>query len=198
MRIEPAVLENAWVRLEPADTVDPEEVRAAIDIDPDAWAVMVSTAHGAAFDRWWANRIAHMHSGGGVSYAVRRCLDGRIVGTSSLHDLVPEHRRVELGSTFFHPDARGGPVNPASKRLMLEHAFGSGVVRVEIITDALNARSQAAIAKLGAVREGVLRRHKTTHTGRIRDTVMFAITDGDWPRVRDSLDQRLSFSGSAA
>ncbi|MCA3718591.1 MAG: GNAT family N-acetyltransferase [Brevundimonas sp.] len=81
---------------------------------------------------------------------------------------------------------------------MLEHAFGSGVVRVEIITDALNTRSQAAIAKLGAVREGVLRRHKTTHTGRVRDTVMFAITDDDWPRVRDSLDQRLSLTGSAA
>jgi RimJ/RimL family protein N-acetyltransferase len=62
----------------------------------------------------------------------------------------------------------------------------------------LNTRSQAAIAKLGAVREGVLRRHKTTHTGRVRDTVMFAITDGDWPRVRDSLDQRLSLTGSAA
>ena len=198
MRIEPAVLENAWVRLEPADTVDPEEVRAAIDVDPDAWAVMVSTAHGAAFDCWWANRITHMHSGGGVSYAVRQCLNGRIVGTSSLHDLVPQHRRVELGSTFFHPDVRGGPVNPASKRLMLEHAFGSGAVRVEIITDALNARSQAAIAKLGAVREGVLRRHKITHTGRIRDTVMFAITDDDWPGVRDRLDHRLSFSGPAA
>ncbi|MBX9707844.1 MAG: GNAT family N-acetyltransferase [Caulobacteraceae bacterium] len=195
MRIEPAVLENAWVRLEPADAVDPEEVRAAIDVDPDAWAIMVSTAYGASFDRWWANRIAHMHSGGGVSYAVRQRLDGRIVGTSSLHDQVPEHRRVELGSTFFHPAVRGGPVNPASKRLMLEHAFASGAVRVEIITDAVNARSQAAIAKLGAVREGVLRRHKTTHTGRIRDTVMFAITDVDWPRVRQSLDQRLACAG---
>lgn len=79
---------------------------------------------------------------------------------------------------------------------MLEHAFASGAVRVEIITDAVNARSQAAIAKLGAVREGVLRRHKTTHTGRIRDTVMFAITDVDWPRVRQSLDQRLACAGT--
>jgi len=105
---------------------------------------------------------------------------------------VPAHRRVELGSTFFHPDARGTEVNPASKRLLLEHAFASGIVRVEIITDAVNARSQAAIARLGAVREGVLRRHKVTWTGRVRDTVMYAITDADWPGVRDRLDARLA------
>jgi RimJ/RimL family protein N-acetyltransferase len=83
-------------------------------------------------------------------------------------------------------------VNPASKRLLLEHAFDSGVLRVEIITDAINARSQAAIASLGAVREGVLRRHKITHTGRVRDTVMFAVTDRDWPAVRERLDRRLA------
>lgn len=186
------VLEDAFVRLEPGDTVDPEGVRGALDVDPDAWAVMVSTAYGAAFDGWWEGRIAHMRSGGGPCYAVRRKSDGRVVGTSSLHDLVPEHRRVELGSTFYHPDARGGPVNPASKRLLLQHAFDSGMVRVEIITDALNARSQAAIAKLGAVREAVLSRHKTTHTGRIRDTVMYAITDETWPAVREGLDRRLA------
>ena len=117
---------------------------------------------------------------------------GRIVGTSSLHDLVPEHRRVELGSTVFHPDARGGVANPASKRLLLQHAFESGIIRVEIITDGVNARSQAAIAKLGAVREATLRRHKITWTGRVRDTVMFSITDEDWPEVRASLDRRLA------
>ena len=123
---------------------------------------------------------------------LRRAGDGHIVGTSSLHDLFPQHRRVELGSTFFRPDARGGVVNPASKRLLLQHAFDSGVVRVEIITDGINTRSQAAIAKLGAVREGVLRRHKITHTGRVRDTVMFSITDEDWPAVRGRLDARLA------
>jgi RimJ/RimL family protein N-acetyltransferase len=198
VKIEAAVLENDWVRLEPGDTVDPEEVRAALDVDPDAWAIMVSTAYGPAFDGWWSKRLAHMKGGGGPCYAVRRRSDGRVVGTSSLHDLVPEHRRVELGSTFFHPNARGGVVNPASKRLLLEHAFASGVVRVEIITDGINARSQAAIAKLGAVREGRLRRHKTTHTGRVRDTVMFAITDKDWPSVRKGLDSRLSSLSSIA
>ncbi|HEY1225132.1 MAG TPA: GNAT family protein [Brevundimonas sp.] len=190
--IEAMVLENAWVRLEPASEALREEVRAAISVDEAAWSIMVSNAYGDAFDGWYDGRMAHMRGGGGPCYAVRRMSDGRIVGTSSLHDLVPEHRRVELGSTFFHPDARGGPVNPASKRLLLQHAFDSGMVRVEIITDGVNTRSQAAIAKLGAVREGVLRRHKTTWTGRVRDTVMFSITDEDWPMVRDRLDARLA------
>lgn len=192
MRIEAPVLENRWVRLEPASAVVKEEVRAAISGHATDWSVMASNAGGEAFDSWWDGRTRHMETGGGPCYAVRRIADGRVVGTSSLHDLVPAHRRVELGSTFYQPDARGGVVNPASKRLLLQHAFDSGMVRVEIITDAVNARSQAAIAKLGAVREAVLRRHKITWTGRVRDTVMFSITDLDWPDVRERLDARLA------
>ena len=192
MRIEPRVLENRWVRLEPFEPALREAVREALDVDEAAWSIMVSTADGEHFDPWWDGFIERFEAGRDTPYAVRRVEDGRIVGTSSLHDLFPQHRRVELGSTFFHPDARGGAVNPASKRLLLQHAFDSGIVRVEIITDGINARSQAAIAKLGAVREGVLRRHKITHNGRVRDTVMFAITDQDWPDVRARLDARLA------
>lgn len=192
MRIEPVVLENRWLRLEPFAPALKEEVRAAISVDEAAWSIMVSTAWGENFDPWWDGFVERMAAGRDTPYAVRRQEDGRVVGTSSLHDLFPTHRRVELGSTFFHPDVRGGVVNPASKRLLLQHAFDSGVVRVEIITDGINARSQAAISKLGAVREGVLRRHKITHTGRVRDTVMFSITDEDWPDVRDRLDARLA------
>lgn len=195
MRIEPTVLENRWVRLEPFAPELKEEVRAAISVDPDAWAIMVSTAFGENFDPWWDGFLERSVAGRDTPYAVRRRTDGRVVGTSCLHDLFPQHRRVELGSTFYHPDARGGVVNPASKRLLLQHAFDSGIVRVEIITDGLNARSQAAIARLGAVREAVLRRHKITHTGRVRDTVMFAITDQDWPDVRARLDERLAAFG---
>ncbi|HYC97112.1 GNAT family protein [Brevundimonas sp.] len=192
MRIEPAVLENRWVRLEPFAPELKEDVRAAISVDEAAWSIMVSTAYGDDFDPWWDGFVERLAAGKDTPYAVRRLTDGRIVGTSSLHDLFPMHRRVELGSTFFHPDVRGGVINPASKRLLLQHAFDSGTVRVEIITDGINARSQAAIAKLGAVREGVLRRHKITHTGRVRDTVMFSITDQDWRDVRARLDARLA------
>ncbi|HYC68700.1 GNAT family protein [Brevundimonas sp.] len=195
MKIAPLVLENRWVRLEPFAPALREDVRAALDVDEAAWSIMVSTAYGENFDPWWDGFVERMAAGRDTPYAVRRLSDGRIVGTSSLHDLFPQHRRVELGSTFYHPVARAGVVNPASKRLLLQHAFDSGIIRVEIITDGINARSQAAIAKLGAVREGVLRRHKITHTGRVRDTVMFSITDQDWPTVRTRLDERLAAFG---
>ncbi len=192
MRIEPVVLENRWVRLEPFSPELKEEVRRAISVDPEAWSIMVSTAYGENFDGWWDGFVERLIAGRDTPYAVRRREDDRVVGTSTLHDLFPVHRRVELGSTFYHPDARGGAVNPATKRLLLGHAFDSGIVRVEIITDAINVRSQAAIVRLGAVREGVLRRHKITHTGRVRDTVMFSITDEDWFEVRAGLDERLA------
>ena len=75
---------------------------------------------------------------------------------------------------------------------MLGHAFDAGALRVEILTDALNLRSRAAISRLGAVEEGTLRSHKITHTGRLRDTVLFSILQAEWPSVRDRLDTRMA------
>lgn len=195
MRLALAPLENRWVRLEPFDSGLKEAVRAAVDVDPDAWALLAGCAYGEHFDGWWRDTAARIQAGSWLGYAVTRRADARVVGMTAFIEPVASHGRVEIGSTFLHPDARGGPVNPAAKRLMLAHAFQSGARRVEIVTDARNARSQAAIAKLGAVREGVLRRHKTTWTGHVRDTVMFAVTDLDWPAVRAGLDLRLARDG---
>ncbi|MBA4804699.1 MAG: GNAT family N-acetyltransferase [Brevundimonas sp.] len=195
MRLAAIPLEDAFVRLEPfAEALKPE-VRAALDCDPAAWEIMVGAAWGPHFDGWWASALAAMASGSRIAWAVRRKTDGRVVGTTSLYEIRPEHRRCEIGSTFYRPEARGGPVNPACKRLLLEHAFAAGAVRVEIITDAINPGSQAAIRKLGARDEGVLRKHKITWTGRIRDTAQFAILDEDWPEVRARLDARLQAFG---
>ena len=87
---------------------------------------------------------------------------------------------------------RGGPVNPAAKRLLMGHAFDSGVRRVVYRVDAINARSRAAVLKLGATQEGILRRDRVTWTGRIRDTVIFSILAEEWPAVRQRLDERLA------
>ena len=192
MELAARVLEDRFVRLEPFSKALREEVRAALDCDPEAWEIMVGAAWGPHFDGWWASAMAGMASGGRIPWAVCRKADGRIVGTSSLYEIRPEHRRCEIGSTFYRPEARGGPMNPACKRLLLGHAFEAGAVRVEIITDAINPGSQAAIRKLGARDEGVLRKHKITWTGRIRDTAQFAILDEDWPAVRARLEARLA------
>ncbi|WP_343794274.1 GNAT family protein [Brevundimonas kwangchunensis] len=190
MDLPVVVLENRFVRMEPLTDALKDEVREALSCDPEAWEGMVGSAYGDQFDGWWASAMAAMTKGSRIPWAVRR--DGLVVGTTSLYEIRPEYRRCELGSTFYRPEVRGGVLNPACKRLALGHAFDHGAVRVEIVTDALNARSQAAIRKLGAQDEGVLRKHKITWTGRVRDTAQFAILDEDWPEVRDRLDARLA------
>ena len=139
---------------------------------------------------------------GRVVYAVRLAADSRlgtagtVVGTSSLGEAVVAHERIHLGWTLYHPAVWGTAVNPAAKLLLLEHCFEDlGYGRVKLQTDALNTRSQAAIARLGATREGVLRRHTRREDGSFRDTVVFSITVDDWPRVRDGLRERLAATG---
>ena len=87
---------------------------------------------------------------------------------------------------------RGGAINPAAKRLMLGHAFEAGARRVQFKIDALNARSRAAVLKLGATQEGVLRQDRVTWTGRLRDTVVFSVLADEWPAARERLDARLA------
>jgi RimJ/RimL family protein N-acetyltransferase len=192
LKIEAVGLENAWVRLEPCAPPLKDELRAALDVEPEVWAMMAGTGQGEHFEDWWQAALTQTAAGTRTAYAVRRLSDGALVGTTSLYDIRPEHRRCELGATFYRPDARGGVVNPSCKRLLLEHAFEAGALRVEILTDALNARSRAAIEKLGARFEGVLGNHKITWTGRSRDTALYAVLARDWPEVRARLDARLN------
>jgi RimJ/RimL family protein N-acetyltransferase len=195
MRLDAVPLENRFVRLEPLAPMLEDEVRAALDCDPASWDIMVAAACGPYFDAWWQAALRAMAQGTRIAWAVRRLDDGAVVGTTSLYEIRPDYRRCEVGSTFYRPEARGGPVNPSCKRLLLGHAFDGGAVRVEILTDAINPGSQAAIRKLGARDEGVLRKHKITFKGRIRDTAQFAILDDDWPGVRARLDARLAAFG---
>lgn len=195
MNIEAIVLEDQFVRLEPLTPALKDEMRAALDCDAASWDIMVGAAYGPHFDGWWTSAMNAMAAGTRVAWAVRRKSDAAFVGTTSLYEIKPEYRRCEVGSTFYRPEVRGGSTNPACKRLLLSHAFAAGAVRVEILTDAVNAASGAAIRKLGARDEGILRKHKITWTGRIRDTRQFAILDDDWPNVREELERRLAAFG---
>lgn len=195
MRLDTVPLENRFVRLEPLTAALEGELRAALDCDGASWDVMVAAAYGPHFDGWWRSALKAMEQGTRIAWAVRRLSDGAVVGTTSLYEIKPDYRRCEIGSTFYRPEARGGAVNPSCKRLLLGHAFDGGAVRVEILTDAINPGSQAAIRKLGARDEGVLRKHKISFKGRIRDTAQFAVLDDDWPEVRARLDARLAAFG---
>jgi RimJ/RimL family protein N-acetyltransferase len=182
------------VRLDPAQDGDAPGLFAALDAD-EVWAAGYSGGP-AARPRdadGWVERMAAARRDAREMFTVRLVADGRVVGTTSLGDVDLVNERVHLGWTAYAPDVWGSAVNPECKLLLLAHAFDDcGFGRVKIQTDGVNARSQAAIAKLGATREGVLRRHLRRADGTFRDTVVFAVTLDDWPVVRARLEARLA------
>jgi N-acetyltransferase len=188
------LLEGPHLRLEPFEARLKEEVRSAVDCDPETWAIMATNPTGPRFDEYWSAACAAPPTER-LPYAIRRVADGRVIGMSSYYTSLAGQGGVEIGSSFLHPAARGGASNPESKMLMLEHAFGAGAVRVQFRVDTRNLRSQAAVAKLRAVKEGVLRRDRMTWTGFIRDTAYFSILDHEWPAVKLRLTERLAAFG---
>lgn len=191
MRLEPAVLENAFVRLEPFEDRHKEPLRAACDADPDLWpAFYYNSLGGAEFDPGWEMLRDQQAKGRRIPFVVIHA--GEVVGLSTYIDIQPANRAVEIGTTYYRPSARGGVVNPATKRLLLDHAFASGAARVAFQVDSINARSRAAMKKLGAVEEGLMRNDKITWTGRVRSSVIFSILAEEWPAVRAKLDERLA------
>jgi RimJ/RimL family protein N-acetyltransferase len=183
-------LEGRFVRLEPLVSEHKEEIRAAIDCDSAAWSILLVNPMGASFEEYWAANCGAPATER-LPYAIRRLSDGQVVGASTYFMAKAKHGGVEIGATFLRPDVRASFVNPETKMLMLGHAFNSGAVRVQFTVDVRNERSQAAVAKLGAVKEGVLRRDTRTWTGHVRDTVVFSILDSEWPAVNLRLEQRL-------
>ena len=184
-------LEGRFVRLEPFAPALKEEIRAAIDCDAETWAIMPVNPMGAGFETYWSTSCGAPRNER-MAYAVRLLESGHVVGMSTFYTALANQGGVEIGTTFLHPDVRAGAVNPETKYLMLEHAFACGAVRVQFRVDTRNRRSQSAVEKLGAVREGVLRRDRLTWTGYIRDTVHFSILDDEWPAVKARLQARLA------
>ena len=200
---EAVELTNHVVRLTPASTDDAADLFAALD-DERVWAAGYG---GGPAGRWAdvdAARAWLAASDQGVT-GPRRCwvarlaadsdlgAAGTVVGTSSLGEWDLGHERIHLGWTAYGPPWWAGPVNPACKLALLGYAFDElGFGRVKLQTDLVNTRSQAAIAKLGATREGVLRRHKRLADGSFRDTVVFSILADEWPDVRKRLEARIN------
>lgn len=191
-QLEQVALSGPHVRLEPYGPQHKAALSQVLDCDAPAWDLFAMSGQGPHFHSWWEMLTAQMAAGQWLAYAIRDLASGELVGTSSFLNIKPGRQCVEIGATFLHPDARSGHANPASKLLMLDYAFARGARRVELLTDVRNVRSQAAIAKLGAQREGVLRRDRVTWTGHVRDSVLYAVTDLDWPDVRARLERRLA------
>ncbi|MDV6373042.1 GNAT family N-acetyltransferase [Deinococcus arenicola] len=115
-------------------------------------------------------------------------VDGELAGSTRYGDIRTAHAGLEIGWTWLHPRHMGTGINRRMKLLLLAHAFEAlDMQRVQLKTDNLNTRSQRAIEKIGAVREGVLRKHQRRQDGTLRDTVMFSITADEWPSIRAGL-----------
>jgi RimJ/RimL family protein N-acetyltransferase len=188
MILEPALLKGAHVRLEPVTDGHERELRQALDCDPANWDIQYASAMGDAFVGYWK---ALRGSKARISFLVRSVAEPAVAGTSSYLFIDPRNRTLEIGGTWLRPEFRGTQVNPEMKLLMLEHAFAAGAERVQFTVDARNRRSRRAMLKLGAVQEGVVRRHLVTWTGHKRDSVLFSILADEWPEIRQRLLRRL-------
>ena len=117
----------------------------------------------------------------------------RIVGSTRFYEIFPADRKCAIGYTWLAQSAQRTPINTECKLLLLTHAFETwNCVRVELITDVLNEQSRAAILRLGARQEGILRKHLILPSGRVRDSVFFSITDDEWPEVKSKLQAKLA------
>lgn len=167
---------------------DREAVRHAADSE-ETWAWYTYRADGPHFESFWPQFLSEHRPPHEVHHVVR--WRGEVVGATCFLAVDSHHRRVEIGGTWYSATARGTSVNPACKYLLLQRAFDWGARRVELKTDRNNARSRAAIEKLGAQFEGTLRNHMLLHDGRSRDTVYYSILTEEWPAVRRGLRARL-------
>ncbi len=120
-------------------------------------------------------------------------LDNRIIGSTRYLDIFPEHNSLEIGSTWYHPDFWRTRVNTECKYLLLQHAFESWQVqRVQLKTDSRNFRSQQAIERIGAVKEGTLRKDRKISGGYVRDTVFYSILNEEWGTIKKELEMKLA------
>lgn len=183
------ILIAARVRLEPLVASHRDDLARAA-ADEEIWTHMPSNAAGNGFAAWFEQALSAAQTGREAVWAVRA--EGEIVGSTRYLAIEPLHRRLEVGHTWYAPHAWGGRINPACKFAVLRYAFETlAFNRVEFKTDSRNLRSQAAIAKLGATREGVFRSHMVRRDGSLRDSVYFSILGEEWPLVRDRLSARL-------
>jgi len=191
MKVEPVCLEGPTIHLQP---LSPKHIPALHPkVDPEIFQYTLEWPRNLgleAFGDWIHASIAAPAS---LPFAILIPETGEAAGMTGYLEIRPEHRALEIGRTWIARSHQGTRVNPESKYLLLRHAFETlGAVRVQFKTDLNNLQSQRAIEKLGAKREGVLRRYQTRANGTVRDTVMYSVIDEEWPEVKARLEARMA------
>lgn len=194
MQVQPVTLVGKRVRLEPLGLHHAPSL-AKYGTDIRIWQYMVfKPIHNLDEMRAWIEELLkRQERGTDLPFAVIDLQSGEAIGATRYLDIRPEHRSLEIGGTWYAIPFQGTGVNVDAKYVLLQHAFEHlGCIRVQLKTDVRNLRSQRAIEKIGAVKEGVLRNHMILPDGTIRDSVIYSIIDSEWPRVKSMLEARLA------
>ena len=183
MPLPKVALDGTHVRLEPLEERHRELVRPAAQ-HPEIFTVTTS-AYGKLYDSYFDTALKRSDGVHELAFAVFHKELSRYVGMTRYLNIEETHKKLEIGSTWYEPAVWAGVVNPECKFLLMRHAFETlKFHRVEYKTDARNARSRAAILKLGAREEGVFRKHMIMADGHVRDSVWFSVLDDEWPAVK--------------
>src|SRR5262245_2069805 len=194
MKPEPVVLEGNSVRIEPLDAKHAEGL-FAIGQDEQIWRYLLRPKLESVVDAqgFVAKALQVAATGSQLPFAIVDRKNNRVAGSTRYLDIRCSDRAIEIGSTWLGRDFQRTAINTECKYLLLRHAFEElGAVRVTLKTDSRNERSQRAIERLGAVREGVLRKHMVLWDGYVRDTVYYSILDTEWPQIKKRLEKLLS------
>lgn len=191
--VEPVMLEGSHVRLEPM-SLEHLAGLTQIGLDSEIWRWMPMFVQSPQDMRTLVEEaIAEAEAGTMVPFTTIERATGKPVGSTRYLSIVPQHRRLEIGWTWLAPAWQHSAVNTEAKLLMLSHAFEKlGALRVEFKTDALNEQSRKALLAIGAVEEGVFRRHMVMPGVRRRDSAYYSVIEEEWPRVHQLLETRLA------
>ena len=195
MDVQPVVLSGRVVRLEPLSEKHVPDLTLAGQ-DESIWQYMLygTIATEEAMLAWVADILNRQAQGTDLPFAVIHLESGRAIGATRFMDIRPQHRGVEIGGTWYAKTYQQTAVNTECKYLLLCHAFEVWqCVRVQFKTDLRNNRSQRALERIGAMREGVFRNHMILRDGSLRDSVYYSILDSEWPVVKSGLEEKLRY-----
>jgi RimJ/RimL family protein N-acetyltransferase len=193
MEVKPVVLTGKYVRLEPMSEEHTPGL-AKIGAGQTFWDFMLYGNINTEDDMrsWVRDILARAEKGTDLPFVAIQLASGRVAGATRYLNIMPRDRGLEIGGTWYGVEFQRTPVNTECKYLLLRHAFEDlGCIRVQLKTDLRNERSQRAIERIGAVKEGVLRNHMILPDGRYRHSVFYSILDTEWPAVKKRLEEMM-------
>ena len=194
MEVKPVILEGKHVRLEPMTEAHVPGL-TRIGVGQTFWDFMLYGNINTEADmaNWVQDILSRAEKGTDLPFVAIQLASGRVAGATRYLNIMPKDRGLEIGGTWYGPEFQRTAVNTECKYLLLQHAFETlECIRVQLKTDQRNERSQKAIERIGAVKEGVLRNHMILPDGRYRHSVFYSILDSEWPQVKQRLEQMLN------